>query len=59
MDISLTIKENNPFKAKETKANLQMIANLEPDLIEKLAKLSQNSNAVSLFVSNFDELINL
>lgn len=59
MEVTVKIKESNPFKAKQVKSDLQTLANLEPEVIDKLAQLSQKPNAIGLFVANFDELMSM
>lgn len=52
-EIQIKIKTENPFEARAKMEHLKTLANLDTDVLEKLAKLGKNNKAIQQLKNNF------
>lgn len=57
--VEVSTKETNPFLVKKIKNNLQELANLDNDVLLKLAIISKNEKALAMFIENYELLKNM
>lgn len=53
-EIVIKVNEKNPFLVKKIKNNLQELANVNPDVLGKLAIMSKNEKAIAMFLDNYE-----
>ena len=59
MKIEIEVKETNPFKLTALKKQLETLANLDQDTINKLVEVSKSESLKKMFRDNWDFIKNM
>lgn len=51
--IEIEVKETNPFKVTTLKKQLEILANLDTDTIEKLVEVAKSPKLIKMFKDNW------
>jgi hypothetical protein len=54
MTLEIKVKETNPFKLKPLKAQLETLANLDTDTLNKLVEVAKSEKMIALFKDNWE-----
>lgn len=52
--IVIEVKETNPFKIKGLKKQLETLANLDTDTMNKLVEVAKSEKLIAMFKDNWD-----
>ena len=52
--IVIEVKENNPFKLKSLKTQLETLANLDSDTMNKLVEVAKSEKLIAMFKDNWE-----
>ncbi|MBY0485938.1 MAG: hypothetical protein K2P85_01905 [Flavobacteriaceae bacterium] len=52
--IEITVKETNPFKVAKIKNQVQQLADLDEDTLDKLIKIKKSKNGLTFFKENWE-----
>lgn len=59
MKIEIEVKETNPFKLTALKKQLETLANLDQDTMNKLVEVSKSESLKKMFRDNWDFIKNM
>lgn len=51
--IEIEVKETNPFKLNSLKKQLETLANLDPDTMNKLVEVAKSEKLIKMFKDNW------
>lgn len=51
--IEIEVKETNPFKLNSLKTQLETLANLDPDTMNKLVEVAKSEKLIKMFKDNW------
>jgi hypothetical protein len=51
--IVIEVKENNPFKLNSLKTQLETLASLDPDTMNKLVEVAKSEKLIKMFKDNW------
>lgn len=54
MIIEIEVKETNPFKLKPLKTQLETLANLDTDTLNKLVEVAKSEKLIAMFKDNWE-----
>lgn len=59
MKVEIEVKETNPFKITALKKQLEALANLDTDTMNKLVEVAKSPNLIAMFKENWDFIKNM